>query len=79
MLSHVVSSKRHDGDEHPLQVVYVHDNHISKATGLAPNDVHIDWYPRLPMTLLSSQKQIRRIQSLKQDELEYLQLMKDKQ
>ena len=42
MLSHVVSSKRHDGDEHPLQVVYVHDNHISKATGLAPNDVHID-------------------------------------
>ena len=79
MLSHVVSSKQDDWDEYLLQVVYAHNNHISKATGLAPNEVHIGRYPRLPMTLLSSQKQIRGVQSLKQDELDYLQLMKDKQ
>ena len=58
MLSHVVSSRQNDWDEYLLQVVYAHNNHISRATGLAPNEVHIGRYPRLPMTLLSSQKQI---------------------
>ena len=60
-------------------IVYAHNSHISKATGLAPNEVHIGRYPRLPMTSLSSHKQIKGVQSLKQDELDNLQLMKDKQ
>ena len=50
-----------------------------KATGLAPNEVHIGRCPRLPMTVLASQKQIRGAQSLHRDELDYLHLMKDKQ
>ena len=47
MLSHVVSSKQDDWDEYLLQVVYAHNNHISKATGLAPNEVHIGRYPEV--------------------------------
>ena len=62
-----------------MRVVYAHNDHISKATGLAPNEVHIDRYHRLPMTSLSSQKQIGGVQSLKQDELDYLQRITDEQ
>ena len=57
----------------------MNNNHISTATGLSPNEVHIDRYTRLPMTSLSSQKQVRGVQSLKQDELDDLQLMRDEQ
>ena len=78
MLSHVVSSRHNDCDEYLLQLVYAHNNHISRVTGLAPNEVHVGRYPRIPITLLSSQKQIRGVQSLKRDELDYLQLMRDK-
>ena len=71
MLSHVVSSKQDDWDEYLLQAVYANNNHISYATGLAPNEVHIGRYPRSPMTLLSSQKQKRGVQRLKQEELDF--------
>ena len=50
-------------DEYMLQVVHAHNNHISRATGLAPNKVRIGRYPRLSITLLSSKQQIGGVQS----------------
>lgn len=52
MLSHVISAQQTDWDDHLLACVYAHNNHISRATGLAPMELHIGRYPRLPMTIL---------------------------
>ena len=51
MLSHVARWKQNNWDRYMLQVVYAHSSRISRATGLAPNKVHIGKYPRLPLAL----------------------------
>ncbi|CAB1111159.1 unnamed protein product [Ectocarpus sp. CCAP 1310/34] len=79
MLSHVVCSQQTDWDEYLLQVCYCHNNHVSKATGLAASEIHIGRYPRLPMTILGPRNEIRGWQSTKQDQLDYLHLTKDRQ
>lgn len=79
MLSHVVSSQQTDWDDYLLQVCYCHNNHVSKATGLAATEIHIGRYPRLPMTILGSHNEIKGVQSTKRDQLDSLQLMKDRQ
>ena len=79
MLSHVVGAQQLDWDEYLLQVCYCHNNHVSKATGLAATEIHIGRYPRLPMTLLGSRNDIKGWQSTARDQLDYLHLMKARQ
>lgn len=79
MLSHVISAQQTDWDEYLLPCVYAHNNHVSRATGLAPMELHIGRYPRLPMTILGSKNEIKGWQSKKRDDLDYLQLMKERQ
>ena len=79
MLSHVVSAQQTDWDDFLLPCVYAHNNHLSRATGLAPMELHIGRYPRLPMTILGSQKSVHGMQSKKRDDLDYLQLMRERQ
>ncbi|CAB1110896.1 unnamed protein product [Ectocarpus sp. CCAP 1310/34] len=69
MLSHVISAQQTDWDDHLLPCVYAHNNHVSKATGLAPMEVHIGRYPRFPMTVLGSQKLVSGMQSKQRDDL----------
>ena len=79
MLSHVVGAQQLEWDEYLLQVCYCHNNHVSKATGLAATEIHIGRYPQLPMTLLGSRNDIKGWQSTARDQLDYLHLMKDRQ
>lgn len=58
--------------------VGAHNNNVSRGTGLAPNQVHIGRYTRLPMTILEG-RGVSGHQSLKQDQLDYLNLMRDRQ
>ena len=60
-----------------MHAVAAHNNNVSRSTGLAPNEVRIGIYPRLPMTILEGQGV--RDQGLKQDQLDYLELMRDTQ
>ena len=60
-----------------MHAVAAHNNNVSRGTGLAPNEVRIGIYPRLPMTILEGQGV--RDQGLKQDQLDYLELMRDTQ
>ena len=53
-------------------------HNVSRGTGLAPNEVHIGRYPRLPMTILEG-RGVKGHQGLKQDQLDYLELMRDRQ
>ena len=53
-------------------------NNVIRGTGLAPNEVHIGRYPPLPMTILEG-RGIKGHQGLKQDRLDYLELMRDRQ
>ena len=63
----IVSSRQNDWNEYLVHVVYAHNNHICRAMGLAPNEVHIGRYPRLPATLRSSEKKIRGAQHSEHD------------
>ena len=45
---------------------------------MAPNEVHIGRYPRLPMTIIEG-RGVKGHQGLKQDRLDYLELMRDRQ
>ena len=61
-----------------MHAVAAHNNNVSRGTGLAPNEVHIGRYPRLPMTILEG-RGVKGHQGLKQDQLDYLELMRDRQ
>ena len=64
-----------------MPVVAAQNNNVSRGTGLAPNEaneVHIGRYPRLPMTILEG-RGLKGYQDLKQDQLDYLELMRDRQ
>ena len=65
-------------DEMLMHAVAAHNNNVSRGTGLAPNEVHIGRYPRLPMTILKG-RGVKGHQCLKQDHLDYLELMRDRQ
>lgn len=77
MLFRVVSARQTDWDDFLLPCVYAHNNHLSRATGLAPTELHIGRYPRLPMTILGSQKSVRGMPPKKRDDLNFLQLMRN--
>ena len=61
-----------------MHAVPAHNNNVGRRTGLAPNEVLIDIYPRLPMTILEG-RGVKGHQGLKQDELDYHELMRDRQ
>lgn len=78
MLSHLIADDQNNWDEMLMQAVAAHNNNVSRGIGLAPNEGHIGRYPRLPMTILEG-RSVKGHQSLKQDQLEYLELMRDRQ
>lgn len=78
MLSHLIADNQDNWDEMLLHAVAAHNNNVSRGTGLAPNLVHIGRYPRLPMTILEGRGASGN-QGLKSDQLNYLNLMRDRQ
>ena len=78
MLSHMMADDQANWDEMLPHAVAAHNNNVCRGTGLAPNLVHIGRYPRLPMTILE-RKGVSGNQGLKQDQLDYLDLVRDRQ
>ena len=54
MLAMVVNERQDDWDTHLPHVEFAYNNSVSTATGLAPNEVHINRLPRLPLTISDS-------------------------
>ncbi|CAB1100714.1 unnamed protein product [Ectocarpus sp. CCAP 1310/34] len=52
MLAMVVNKRQDDWDIHLPHVAFAYNNSVSAATGLAPNEVHMNRLPRLPMTVM---------------------------
>ncbi|CAN0574206.1 unnamed protein product, partial [Laminaria digitata] len=50
--SYLIADDQKNWDELLMHAVAAHNNNVSRGTGLAPNEVHIGRYPRLPMTIL---------------------------
>ena len=78
MLSHLIADNQTNWDELLLHAITAHNNSVGRGTGLAPNEVHIGRYPRLPMTILEG-RGVRGHQGLRRDQLDFLQLMRERQ
>ena len=78
MLSHLIVDNQTNWDELLLHAIAAHNNSVSRGTGLAPNEVHIGRYPRLPITILEG-RGARNHQGLRRDQLDLLQLMRERQ
>ncbi len=78
MLAMVVNEQQDDWDIHLPHVEFAYNNSVSAATGLAPNEVHMNRLPRLPMTVIEHQY-ARGHQSLDRDQVEYCDLAADRQ
>ena len=78
MLSHLIADNQTNWDELLLHAIAAHNNSVSRGTGLAPNEVHIGRYPKLPMTILEG-RGARGHQGLGRDQLDFLQLMRERQ
>lgn len=78
MLSHLIADAQNNWDAMLSHAVSAHNNNVSRGTGLAPNEVHIGRYSRLPMTILEG-RCVKGHQSLKKDQLEYLDFVRDRQ
>ena len=78
MLSHLIADNQTNWDELLLHDIAAHNNSVSRGTGLAPNEVHIGRYPRLPMTI-SEGRGARGHQGPRRDQLGFLQLMQERQ
>ena len=78
MLSYLIADDQNNWDEMLLHAIAAYSNNVSRGTGLAPNEVHIGRYPRLPMTILEGSG-VKNHQSQKRDQLDYLELMRDRQ
>ena len=76
MLSYLIADDQKKWDDILMHAVAAHN--VSRGTGLAPNEVHTGRYPRLPMTILEG-RGVKGHQGLKQDELDYHELMRDRQ
>ena len=51
MLAMVVNKRQDDWDAHLPHVEFAYNNSVSAATGLAPNEVHMNRLPHLPLTV----------------------------
>ena len=78
MLSHLIADNHTNWDELLLHAIAAHNNSVSRGTGLAPNEVHIGRYPRLPMTILE-ERGARGHQGLRRDHLYFLKVMRERQ
>lgn len=78
MLSFLITDNQKNWDEMLIHAVSAHNNNISRGIGLAPNEVHIGRYPRLPMTILEG-RGVKGHQGIKRDQLDHIDLMRDKQ
>ncbi|CAB1101426.1 unnamed protein product [Ectocarpus sp. CCAP 1310/34] len=76
MLAMVVNERQDDWDIHLPHVEFAYNNSVSAATGLAPNEVHINRLPRMPMTVFEH-PYARGHRSLHRDQLEYCYLAAD--
>ena len=74
MLSHLIAVDQTNLDELQLHAIAEHNNSVSRGMGLAPNNVHIGRYSRLPMTFLEGRGS-KGHQGRRRDQLELLQLM----
>ena len=78
MLSHLIADNQTNWDGLLLHAIAAHNNSVNCGTGLAPNEAHIVRYPRLPMTILE-RRGARGHQGLRRDQLDFLQLMRERQ
>ena len=78
MLAMVVNERQDDWDAHWPHVEFAYNNSVSTATGLAPNEVHMNRLNRLPLTVFEH-PYARGHQSLARDQLEYVDLAADRQ
>ena len=77
MLSHLIADDQKNWDEYLSTAIAAHNNNMSRGTGLSPNEIHIGRYTRLPMTILEG-RGVKGHQSAKRDQLDYLELMRDR-
>ena len=70
MLAMVVNERQDYWDLQLRHVEFTYNNSVSAATGLAPNEVHMDRLPRLPLTVFEHTEVAGR-QSLTRDHLAY--------
>ena len=78
MLSYLIADDQKNRDGMLMHAVAAHNSNVSRGTGLAPNEVHIGRYSRPPMTIFEG-RGLRGHQGLNQDQLEYLELMRERQ
>ena len=78
MLSHLSVDNQTKWDELLLHAIAAYNDSVSRGTGLAPNEVHVRRYPRLPMTILE-RRGARGHQGLRRDKLDFLQLMRERE
>ena len=76
MLAMVVNDRQDDWDLHLPPAEFTYNNSVSAATGLAPNEVHIDRLSRLPM-MISDRTGVVEHQSMVRDHLAYCDLTTD--
>ena len=77
MLVMVVNEQQDNWDVHLPHVEFAYNNSVSAATGLAPNEVHMNSLPRLPF-IIFEHHYARSHQSLARDHLEYCDLAADR-
>ena len=78
MLAMVVDERQDDWDLHLPHVEFAYNNSVSAATGLTPNEVHMDRLPRLSLTVFDRTGVVGH-QSLARDYLAYCDLAIDRQ
>ena len=78
MLAIVVNERQDNWDAHLPHVEFTHNNSVNAATGLAPNEVHMNRPPRLPLSVFE-RPYAGGHQSLDRDQLEYVDLAADRQ
>ncbi|CAB1119117.1 unnamed protein product [Ectocarpus sp. CCAP 1310/34] len=78
MLAVAVNEQQHDWDIHLPRVEFAYNNPVNQSTGLAPNEIHIERIPRLPLSVFDRHT-VGGHQSLARDQLEYCNLAVDRQ
>lgn len=69
MLSLVVNERQDERDEHLPLVESTDNDSVSDETGVAPDEVHLGHFPRLPLTIVE-RRDACEYQSLERDQPE---------
>ena len=78
MLAMVVSERQDDWDAHLPHVEFAYNNFVSAATGLVPDEVHMNRFPRPPL-IFFEHPYARGHQGLARDQQENVDLAADRQ